>query len=82
MSSTAPGFWRTPISILFQHHGHVWLGPTGQRYRIEKWIAPHTDRTFTSLQSALNDWERGRGTPKSAAQLDAEIAEVLDKEAP
>jgi hypothetical protein len=83
LRSTAPGYWRAPDNALFLHHGHVWLGPTGRRYRIEKWIAPHTERTFTSLQSAVNDWARaGQAAQekKSPQQLDAEIAEVLARE--
>jgi hypothetical protein len=54
--STHSGFWRTGDGASFMHHGHTWLGPEGRRYKIEKWSAPHTDRTFTSLQSALNAW--------------------------
>lgn len=81
LRSTAPGYWRTTDGDLFQYFGHAWLGPTGRRYRIEKWGAPHTDRTFTSLQSALNDWARaarnGAEEKKSARLLDAEIAEAL-----
>jgi hypothetical protein len=83
LRSTAPGFWRTSDDILFSYLGHAWLGPKGSRYRIEKWTAPHTDRTFTSLQSALNDWARATQAPqekKTPAQLDAEIAEALAKE--
>lgn len=77
--STRSGFWRTGDGALFMHHGHTWLGPEGRRYKIEKWTAPHTDRTFTSLQSALNDWARStkETEKKTPAQLDAEIAEVL-----
>jgi hypothetical protein len=82
--STVPGFWRTRDGELFQYLGHAWLGPTGARYRVEKWSAPHADRTFVSLQSALNDWARrgaSSGERKAAAQLDAEIAEALARPA-
>ncbi|HSX23405.1 MAG TPA: hypothetical protein VLE97_11580 [Gaiellaceae bacterium] len=79
MRNTSPGTWRAPDDSLFMYLGHAWLGPKGSRYRVEKWSAPHTDRTFASLQSALDDWERGQ--PKTAAQLDAEIAEALAKPA-
>ena len=77
--STHSGFWKTRDGASFMHHGHTWLGPEGRRYKIEKWSAPHTDRTFTSLQSALNDWARSTKEPekKTPAQLDAEIAEAL-----
>jgi hypothetical protein len=77
--STQAGFWRTRDGASFMHHGHTWLGPEGRRYRIEKWSAPHTDRTFTSLQSALNDWARStnEAEKKTARQLDTEIAEAL-----
>lgn len=83
--SRIPGFWRTSDDDKFQYFGHAWLGEKGRRYRIEKWSAPHTDRTFTSLQSALNAWVRATKAPassekKTAAQLDAEIAESLAKE--
>jgi len=91
LHSVLPGFWWTPDNDLFQHVGHAWLGPKGRRYRIEKWLAPHTDRafpsTFPSLQSALNAWWRARKAPqatetKTPAQLDAEIAEALGEESP
>lgn len=82
LRSTQAGFWRTVDGDLFQYLGHAWLGDKGNRYRIEKWAAPHTDRTFTSLQSALNAWARTRAEKKSPAQLDADIAEVLGKETP
>jgi hypothetical protein len=83
--SRVPGFWQTLDEDKFQYLGHAWLGEKGNRYRIEKWSAPHTDRTFTSLQSALNAWVRATRLPaneekKTAAQLDAEIAETLAKE--
>jgi hypothetical protein len=84
LRNTSPGIWRTIDDDKFQYFGHAWLGQKGARYRIEKWGAPHTDRTFTSLQSALNDWARARTRmseeKKTAAQLDADIAEVLAKE--
>lgn len=67
---------------MFQYLGHAWLGERGARYRVEKWAAPHTDRTFTSLQSALDAWARASAKKTSPAQLDAEIAEVLGKEVP
>ena len=62
--------------------GHMWLGEKGSRYRVEKWSAPHTDRTFTSLQSALNAWQRSKHAKKTAAQLDAEIAQAIGKDPP
>lgn len=80
LRSTQAGYWRTNNAALFMNLGHTWLGQPGARYRIEKWAAPHTDRTFTSLQAALNDWARataGEHEKKTAAQLDAEIAEAL-----
>ncbi len=52
--SRVPGFWSTRDDDKFQYLGHAWLGEKGRRYRIEKWSAPHTGRTFTSLQSALD----------------------------
>jgi hypothetical protein len=82
LRNTAPRVWRTIDGDMFMYLGHAWLGEKGSRHRIEKWSAPHTDRTFTSLQSALNAWERSKHEKKSPAQLDAEIAEVLAKEAP
>jgi hypothetical protein len=80
LRNTAPRVWRTSDDHLFMHLGHAWLGEKGARYRVEKWSAPHTDRTFTSLQSALNAWERSKHEKKTAAQLDADIAEVLGQE--
>lgn len=86
LRSTHAGYWRTSDGVLFMHLGHTWLGQPGERYKIEKWAAPHTDRTFSSLQSALNDWARvTQETEKSAekpekkttAQLDSEIAAAL-----
>lgn len=82
LRSTAPGVWRTDDDALFMYLGHAWLGDKGNRYRVEKWSAPHTDRTFTSLQSALNAWERSKREKKTSAQLDAEITASLAKEAP
>jgi hypothetical protein len=85
LRSTTPGFWRTLDGDLFQYYGHAWLGPKGGRYRIERWGAPHTDRTFHSLQSALNDWGRKTSASeekKTAAQLDADIAEALAGQEP
>lgn len=82
LRSTVPGYWRTIDNDLFIHYGHAWLGTEGRRYRIERWGAPHTDSTFTSLQSALNDWWRAKGSPiekKTPAQLDAEIVEALSE---
>lgn len=83
LRSTAPGSWRTIDGDLFQYLGHAWLGEKGNRYRVEKWSAPHTDRTFTSLQAAVKDWVRRtspREEKKTAAQLDAEIAHAIGKE--
>lgn len=60
LRNTAPRVWRTSNEDLFMYLGHTWLGEKGERYRVEKWSAPHTDRTFTSLQSALNAWERSK----------------------
>lgn len=77
LRNTAPRTWRAPDGSLFVHYGHSWLGQPGQRYRVEKWGAPHTDETFRSLQSALNAWARHAAPKKTAAQLDAEIAETL-----
>ena len=82
LRSAQAGSWRTPDGELFQYLGHAWLGERGRRHRIEKWAAPHTDRTFTSLQSALDAWARARAEKKSPAQLDADIAEVLGKDTP
>ena len=75
LRSTSPKTWRAPDGSLFVHFGHAWLGDKGNRYRVERWSAPHTDRTFTSLQSALNAWERATREKK----LDAEIAEIIGK---
>jgi hypothetical protein len=77
LRNTAPRVWRTSDDDLFMYFGHAWLGEKGRRYRVEKWSAPHTDRTFTSLQAALNAWERSKHEKKSPAQLDADIAEAL-----
>lgn len=84
LHNTAPKIWRTTDGALFGHFGHAWLGEKGRRYRVEKWSAPHTERTFASLQSALNAWVRATKPPaieeKTPAQLDADIAEVIAKE--
>lgn len=84
LRNTGPRIWRGPDDVMFMHFGHTWLGEKGARHRVEKWSAPHTDphtdRTFTSLQAALNAWWRATQTApekKTAAQLDAEIAEAL-----
>lgn len=81
LRSTRPGFWKTRDDVLFQYLGHAWLGPKGRRYRIEKWVYPHSDHTFHSLQAALDHWARAGGSQekKTSQQLDAEIAEVLER---
>ena len=85
LRNTAPRVWRTSDGDMFMHLGHAQLGEKGRRYRVEKWSAPHTDRTFTSLQSALGAWVRATKSSaveekKTPAQLDADISEVLAKE--
>ena len=83
LHNTAPKIWRADDGSMFIHYGHSWLGQPGQRYRVEKWGGPHTDRTFQSLQSAVSAWARSAQPleKKTAAQLDAEIADVLAKPA-
>lgn len=52
--STMPGFWKpeSDPSVLFQYMGKARLGPTGERYSIDRWLAPDGD-VSTSLDAAV-----------------------------
>jgi hypothetical protein len=77
--SKHPGIWAlesTPTVLFQKMLGKARLGTTGARYSVERWTYPGGDDTAMSLASAVKRW-LARRAPKTPAQLDREIAEVV-----
>jgi hypothetical protein len=53
LTSSAPGYWRHSDGTLFMRLASARLGVSGARYSLPRWSFVGTDRSFSTLETAV-----------------------------